>query len=84
MDLLAIASSNLLLTCLVVSWSFGGGIQYLIKNDDVRLRPQRIVFTLLCGPLVWFLKSVGWAIELLDYVFAGFKDWLYKKEETKR
>ena len=76
--------SHLPYTLCFIAWCLGGGIQYLIKSYRVKLKPQRIVFSLLCGPLVWFLKSVGWLIDLLDVIFAGFKDWLYANEETKK
>jgi hypothetical protein len=74
----ALFIANWVIGTILAAWACGGGIHYMMHSDEVVLQPQKIVYAALCGPLVWFFRSVGWGIDLLDYIFAGFKAWLFK------
>jgi hypothetical protein len=67
------------------AWFFGGAIHYGINYERVKCQPQKLVYALMCGPLIWIIRTFGFVIDGLDIVFAGFKKWLFsdKKPENK-
>jgi|APFre7841882654_1041346.scaffolds.fasta_scaffold04949_12 hypothetical protein len=65
------------------SWAVSGGIHWVNNHGRVRLRPQKLIYNLICGPIVWFCQSVGFILDFLDWVFRGFKTWLYKRDEKE-
>jgi hypothetical protein len=65
------------------AWALGGAIHYGINYEKVHCQPQKIVYAIICGPIIWTIRTFGFCIDLCDVVFAGFKKWLFASEKPK-